>query len=96
MNLSQNVWLDAGVILELSDRGEVLRHNQDFIEKFWSKFGFPYILYIFTSPLPQDREVSQLRDFSPKSPSRITPGLMISSEVWNWVTYHLYMYFMVH
>ena len=36
---------------------------------------FSYILYIFTSPSAQDREVSQLREnFSSKSPSRMTPG----------------------
>ena len=34
-----------------------------------------YILYIFTSPSSQDREVSQLRDFFSKSPSRMTPVL---------------------
>ena len=56
--------------------GEVLRQFQDFREKFWSKFRISlYILYIFTSPSAQDREVSQLREtFSPKSPSTMTPG----------------------
>ena len=61
--------------------GEVLWQVQDFREKFWSKFRISlYILYIFTSPSAQDREVSQLREtFSPKSPSRMTPERRINS-----------------
>ena len=56
--------------------GEVLWHIQDFREKFWSKFWISlYILYIFTSPSAQDREVSQLREaFSLKLPSKMTPA----------------------
>ena len=62
----------SGVILE---RGEVLQQFQDFREKFWSIFWITlYILYIFTSPSAQDREVSQLREaFSPTSPPTMTP-----------------------
>ena len=48
--------------------GEVLRHIQDFREKFWSKFWIS--LYIFTSPSAQDREktVSSGRLFLPNRP----------------------------
>ena len=58
--------------------GEVLRQFQDFREKFWSEFWISlYILYIFTSPSTQGREVSQFREtFFPKSPSRMTPVLL--------------------
>ena len=57
--------------------GEVLRQFQDFREKFWSKFWISlYLLYVFTSPSAQDREVCQLREtFSPRLPSRMTPDL---------------------
>ena len=53
-------------------QGEVLWPFQgDVLSKFWISL---YILYIFTSPSAQDKEVSQLREtFSPKSPSRMTP-----------------------
>ena len=55
-----------------------MQQFEDFREKFWFKFWISlYILYIFTSPSAQDREVSQLREtFSPKSPSRMTPGFV--------------------
>ena len=40
-------------------QGEVLRHFQDFREKFWSKFrNSLYVLYIFISPSAQNREKS--------------------------------------
>ena len=60
-----------------------MRHFQDFMEKFWSKFWTSlYILYIFTSPSAQDREVSQLREtFSPKLPSRMTPDLIATVQI---------------
>ena len=66
----------SGVILELSERKTFCAN---FRKKFWSKFWISlYILYIFSSPSAQDREVSQLREtFSPKSPSRMTPELHI-------------------
>ena len=59
--------------------GEVLLQFQDFREKFLSKVWISlFILYIFTSPSVQDREVSQLRQtFSPKSPSKMTPAFTI-------------------
>ena len=64
-----------GVILELSEREKFCDIFRIFRERFWSKFWISlYILYIFTSPSAQDREVSQLKEtFSPKSPSRMSP-----------------------
>ena len=45
-------------------------------EVLFQILDFPMYLYIFTSPLAQDREVSQLREtFYPKLLSRMTPGL---------------------
>ena len=52
-------------------RGEVLVQS----------FSFPIHSIYFTSPSAQDREVSQLREtFSPKSPSRMTPGVVVESS----------------
>ena len=56
--------------------GEVLRHVRNFREKFWSKFGFLYRFYTF-SLLPElkiGRSQPAWKTFSPKSPSRVTPG----------------------
>ena len=65
------------VILELPEREKFCNNFRISGRSFGPNFGFPHTLYTFSLLLQfKIGEVSQLREaFSPKSPSRMTPGV---------------------